>query len=275
MSKKAPQLGNLPPLYNFFLNPYSDARFTRCPQCESKTGQKKVPLAIHVDPHYPIIMNYTCRYCAKCDLLIAHQDEIENYLYQMFTKRAPDAVGHDYLVMGTTERAYWKNGVNHPHGPTDLLDNLHGFKQYLKFEMVGGWLPDETAPKPPPVTKFASKTDNVKDAKKLVAKMEANLPISVRAGKGLLKMLRKQGFPISDRQTFSIKSVFYGGDEMGIACDVTPPGKHKEAIVCSLTHLEIVGATPLAEEMRRYQEIRKRKLAQQDGFGLRDFMFKR
>ena len=275
MSKKAPQLGNLPPLYNFFLNPYSDARFTRCPQCESKTGQKKVPLAIHVDPHYPIILNYTCRYCAKCDLLIAHQDEIENYLYQMFTKRAPDAVGHDYLVMGTTERAYWKNGVNHPHGPTDLLDNLHGFKQYLNFEMVGGWLPDETAPKPPPVPKFASKTDNVKDAKKLVAKMEANLPISVRASKGLLKMLRKQGFPISDRQAFSIKSVFYGGDEMGIACDVTPPGKHKKAVVCSLTHLEIVGATPLAEEMRRYQEVRKRKLAQQDGFGLRDFMVKR
>jgi hypothetical protein len=46
-------------------------------------------------------------------------------------------------------------------------------------------------------------------------------------------------------------------------------------VVCSLTHLEIVGASPLAEEMRRYQEIRKRKLAQQDGFGLRDIMFKR
>jgi len=240
-----------------------------------KPGKRKFPLLFMLTPHYPIILNYTCRYCAKCDLLIAHQDEIENYLYQMFTKRAPDAVGHDYLVMGTTERAYWKNGVNHPHGPTDLLDNLHGFKQYLNFEMVGGWLPDETAPKPPPVPKFASKTDNVKDAKKLVAKMEANLPISVRASKGLLKMLRKEGFPISDRQTFFIKSVFYGSDEMGIACDVTPPGKHKKAVVCSLTHLEIVGTTALAEEMRHYQEIRKRKLAQQDGFGLRDFMVKR
>ena len=105
MSKKVPRLGNLPTLYNFFLNPYSDARFTRCPQCEGKMGQKKVPLAIHVDPYYPIILNYTCRYCANCDLLIAHQDEIENYLYQMFSKRAPEAIGHDYLVMGTTERA--------------------------------------------------------------------------------------------------------------------------------------------------------------------------
>jgi hypothetical protein len=141
--------------------------------------------------------------------------------------------------------------------------------------MVGGWLPNEATPNSPPTPELSSQIDNAQDAKKLVAKMEANLPISVRAGKGLLKMLRKQGFPISDRQTFSIKSVFYGGDEMGIACNVTPPGKHKEAIVCSLTHLEIVGATPLAEEMRRYQEMRKRKLAQQDGFGLRDFMVKR
>lgn len=275
MSKKAPRLGNLSPLYNFFPNPHSDARFTRCPQCEGKTGQKKVPLAIHVDPHFPIILNYTCRYCANCDLLIAHQDEIENYLYQMFSKLAPEAIGHDYLVMGTTERAYWKDGLKHPHDPTDLLDNLHGFKQYLNFEMVGGWLPDEATPKPPPTPELSSQIDNVKDAKELVVKMEANLPISVRAGKGLLKMLRKQGFPISDRQTFSIKSVFYAGDEMGIACDVTPPGKHKKAVVCSLTHLEIVGASPLAEEIRRYQEIRKRKLAQQDGFGLRDIMFKR
>ena len=94
MPKKRPQLGNLPPLYNFFLNPYSDLRFSRCPQCDGKTGQKKVPLMIHVDPHYPINLNYTCRYCAKCDLLIAHQDEIESHLAQVFTKLAPDAIGH-------------------------------------------------------------------------------------------------------------------------------------------------------------------------------------
>jgi hypothetical protein len=275
MSKKIPQLGNLPPLYNFFLNPYKDARFTRCPQCEGKTGQKKVPLAIHVEPHYPINLNYTCRYCARCDLLIAHQDEIEGYLYQLFKERAPDAIGHDYLVIGTTERNYWKEGVEHPHDTSGLLDNLHGFKQYLNFEMVGGWLPDEAAPKTPTSPEPSGDIDNVKEAKKLVARMEADLPISVRAGKDLLKMLRKQGFPISERQTLSIKHVFYGGDEMGIACDVTPPEKRKEAVVCSLTHLIIIGNTPLADAMRAYQAKRKRRLAEQDGFGLQDFTIKR
>jgi hypothetical protein len=262
MTKTTSKLGKLSPLYNFFLNPYSDARFGRCPQCEGKTGQKKVPLVIHVDLHYPTILNYTCRYCAKCDLLVAHQDEIEGYLVQLFTQRAPDAVGNDYLVIGTAEMAYWKDGVDHPHAPTDLLDNLHGFKEYLDFELTGGWLPDEPSPQKPPVPQPSGSIDNVKNAQKLVDKMQANLPITVRASKDLLKMLRKQGFPISDRQTLAIKSVFYGGDEMGIACDITPPGKQKQALLCSLTQLEITGTSPLADEMRTYQEIRKRKLSQ-------------
>jgi hypothetical protein len=51
--------------------------------------------------------------------------------------------------------------------------------------------------------------------------------------------------------------------------------KHKKAIVCSLTHLEITGNTLLAEEMRRYQEKRKKKLTQQAGFGLQDLIIKR
>ena len=262
MAKKAHQLGKLSPLYNFSLNPYPNARFTHCPQCGSKTGQKKVPLLIHVDPHYPVNLNYTCRYCAKCDLLIAHQNEIEGYLFQMFMKLAPEAIGHDYLVIGTTENAFWKEGVDDPHAPTEALDNLHDFKQYLNFERVGGWLPDEPAPKPPAHPVSPGSVDNVKDAEKLVAKMQANLPIMVRAGKDMLKLLRKQGLPISDRQTLSIKSVFYGGNEMGIACDITPSGKQKQAVVCSLTQLEIVSKTPLADEIRTYQERRRKKLAQ-------------
>jgi len=44
------QLGKLPPSYRFFLNPYSDVRFTNCPQCTSKMHQRKLPLVIHVDP---------------------------------------------------------------------------------------------------------------------------------------------------------------------------------------------------------------------------------
>ena len=262
MAKATSQLGKLSPLYNFFLNPYSDAHFSRCPQCKGKTGQKKVPLVIHVDPHYPLILNYTCRYCAKCDLLIAHQNEIENNLAQMFTQRVPDAVGNDYLVIGTAERDYWKEGFENPHSPAELLDNLHGFKQYLNFERIGGWPQDESIPKNLEAHQLSGSIDQVKKSKKLVEKIQANLPIIVRASKDLLKILRKQGFPISDRQTLSVKNAFDAGDEMGIACDITPPGKHKQVLICSLTQLEIVGESPLADELRVYQERRKRKLAQ-------------
>ncbi len=34
--KTTTQLGKQPPRYRFFLNPYEDMRFTRCPQCDNK-----------------------------------------------------------------------------------------------------------------------------------------------------------------------------------------------------------------------------------------------
>src|SRR6266516_5744360 len=78
--KKRPQLGKLPRLYRFFLNPYQDVRFTSCPQRANKTRQRKLSLFIHVSPAQPVTLNKTCRYCPNCDLLIAHQDKIEDIL---------------------------------------------------------------------------------------------------------------------------------------------------------------------------------------------------
>ena len=34
----------------FFLNPYEDYAFTKCPKCDEKTKVRKFPLAIHIDP---------------------------------------------------------------------------------------------------------------------------------------------------------------------------------------------------------------------------------
>src|SRR5215218_7671086 len=75
-----PRLGKQPPRYRFFLNPYTDARFTTCPQCGEKTRVRKLPLVIHIDPMQLVALNKTCRYCPRCDLLIAHQDELEAWL---------------------------------------------------------------------------------------------------------------------------------------------------------------------------------------------------
>ena len=40
--------------YRFILNSYTDARFTHCPKCEGKMGQRKLPLVIH-QPSYSIL----------------------------------------------------------------------------------------------------------------------------------------------------------------------------------------------------------------------------
>jgi len=61
--------GQLPPRYGFMLNPYPDHRVSRCPLCEGKTGQRKIPLIIHIEPMHMIVLNYTCRFCQACDLV--------------------------------------------------------------------------------------------------------------------------------------------------------------------------------------------------------------
>ena len=142
--RKKKTIGNLEPRYDFFLNPYQDARFTRCHKCEQKMRQRKLPLVIHVDPLNPVSINKICRYCPDCDLLIAHQDEIELQLSALFAERKPELVGNDYFAIGTQERSVWKKSLTIPLMVEDMMDNLHGFKNYLNFERVlPFWAPEE------------------------------------------------------------------------------------------------------------------------------------
>lgn len=268
MTKKSRFFGELPALYKFFLNPYNDIRFSRCPQCEGKTAQKKVPLMIHVDPHYPVNLNYTCRYCPKCDILIAHKDEIEGHLHRLFSKRAPEVIGNEYMAMGTTERAYWKEGFTKSHLPPETLANLHGFKEYLNFERTGGWFPDEKEKESlvtQPELENSSFVDNVDEAKKLIKKMEERLPLIVRPNSALVKMLRRQGVYVDRYKPLEIHSVLYMGNEAGIACDITPKGREDTPVICSLTQLEVMGTDALAEEMKAYQRERLKNLARYPG----------
>jgi hypothetical protein len=142
--KTTKHLGKQPPQYRFFLNPYQDERFTRCPQCGNKMHQRKLPLVIHVDPMELLSLNKTCRYCPHCDLLIAHQDDIEHLLASIFTERKPEVIGNDYLVVGTLDRAVWKRGTQQQITTQETLDALHDFKEVVTFKLTGGWVKDET-----------------------------------------------------------------------------------------------------------------------------------
>jgi hypothetical protein len=133
------RLGKQPPRYRFFLNPYADARFTTCPQCSGKTRVRKLPLVIHIDPLQLIALNKTCRYCPRCDLLIAHQDEIEAFLAAFFGQNWPEIVGNDYLVVGTEDRSDWLRGMRTSLSIEEALDCLHDFLAVVSFQPAPRW----------------------------------------------------------------------------------------------------------------------------------------
>ena len=134
--------GGLPPQYTFILNPYGEYRFTRCPGCEQKMKQRKLPLFIYVDPVDPVVLNKTCRYCPDCDLLLAHQDELEHLLAALFSELDPSVIGNDYQIVGTVERKAWREGVRQPKGIAEMLEHLHKFEEVETVRVrPGGWYP--------------------------------------------------------------------------------------------------------------------------------------
>ena len=145
--KESKQLGHLPPQHDFFLNPHTDARFTRCPKCDASTKLRKKPLLIIIDPIQPVSLNKTCRYCPNCDLLIAHQDELDRLVQQMCLQQFPQLIGHDYFVVGTMDRQSWKEGYQGKAKVEDIFKSLHDFKRYLEFEPARYvWGPADSEP---------------------------------------------------------------------------------------------------------------------------------
>ena len=141
--KKATRIGKLEPRFAFFLNPYTDCRFTRCPGCEKRMRTRKEPFFIHVDPREPVVLNMTARYCPDCDLLILHRDVVEDLLVKAVEPYKPGVIGNDYLIIGTLERSLWrKHGSQLTLGP--VLEQLHDFRDFVRYEVEPhGWLPNE------------------------------------------------------------------------------------------------------------------------------------
>ena len=130
-NKKKQRIGELAPLYTFTVNPYPDQRFSICPSCGQRNGQRKLPLLIYIEPRYSICLNYTCRYCKQCDLLIAHKHDVEHILTNMFMQLDPDFIGNEYLIIGTVEKKSWRENMKNPKGTGDMLAHLHDFKTVL------------------------------------------------------------------------------------------------------------------------------------------------
>lgn len=130
------QVGKQSPRYDFSLNPYQDMRFTTCPRCMIKTRARKFSLVIHVNPTYTIILDKICRFCDVCGLLIVHQDQLEKQLVTQFMTINPQAIGNDYQVAGTLERAEWNQGKQDPLSFEQVREYLHDFKEVVAFQRV-------------------------------------------------------------------------------------------------------------------------------------------
>ena len=128
--------------YRFFLNPYQDLVFTKCPKCDTKTKPRKIPLVIHIEPRQLFVLNKTCRFCPYCELIIAKQAELESLMSAYFEKQNPALVGNKYLVFGTVEKREWKEGNKGQLTPNTLLKQACIFRDVWNFDVKpAGWYP--------------------------------------------------------------------------------------------------------------------------------------
>jgi hypothetical protein len=133
------RIGGLPPRYSFILNPYPDVRVSKCPQCNRPTSARKFALFIHVDGFGPLVLGKTCRYCSRCELIIAHQDELEAQLANGPARLTPCAGG--YLAIGTMDKKVWEKGLQGGEGQVAAtLQQVADFKNVLTLEAdPDGW----------------------------------------------------------------------------------------------------------------------------------------
>jgi len=131
MSKS--HIGGKRPRYSFFLNPYSDVRFTRCPRCQRLTNLRKFALLIHTDAMGLIALGMTSRFCPKCDLIIVHQDELEPQLATILTLPLSGKLSTQYLVIGTLPLSVWKSAMRNRLGIEVAKHLASDFKEQLIF----------------------------------------------------------------------------------------------------------------------------------------------
>ncbi|NCR42829.1 MAG: hypothetical protein GPJ02_00640 [Microcystis aeruginosa G13-12] len=107
--------------------------------------------------------------------------------------------------------------------------------------------------------------DDPRQVRFLIEKMEASLPIPVRATPETLKLAETKGERYKPDHQFSIDKIFYTGDEGGIICSLKNELGKQTGLVCSLTHLRIDNDHPLAADIQSYQKKRSMRIALQDG----------
>jgi hypothetical protein len=136
-------MGALPPRYSFFLNAHRDERFTRCPRCHATTRLRKIPLVIHLDSFGLVLLRKTCRLCPTCEMLIAHEFELNQEVQRVAARSSVDA---EYLVLGTLGSGTWRAGMRESISIEQVKHDMADFIAYIKVEITPRhWAPARRA----------------------------------------------------------------------------------------------------------------------------------
>jgi hypothetical protein len=106
--------------------------------------------------------------------------------------------------------------------------------------------------------------DNPAQVERLLAKLQAALPVPARLTPEAAAMLQAQNAAAGRiPPVCSITWVSYAGDEGGIMCGLDFGQETEPAVVTSITHLRFDPRLPLARDITAYQKHRVRRLQRQ------------
>jgi hypothetical protein len=106
--------------------------------------------------------------------------------------------------------------------------------------------------------------DNPAQVERLLAKLQAALPVPARLTPEAAAMLQAQNAAAGRiPPVCSITWVSYAGDEGGIMCGLDFGQETEPAVVTSITHLRFDPRLPLARDITAYQKRRVRRLQRQ------------
>jgi len=107
----------------------------------------------------------------------------------------------------------------------------------------------------------SSVIDNPVQVQRLLAQIQAALPVPTRATPELAAMLKAQNIS-NAASAASITAASYAGDEGGIMCRLEIPA-NENAVHVSITHLRFDPRLPTTREITAYQKHRVKHLKRQ------------
>jgi hypothetical protein len=102
--------------------------------------------------------------------------------------------------------------------------------------------------------------DNPEKTERLLARLQAALPVPATPTPELVAALRGQNPPVGVRPTCEITWISYAGDEGGIVCRLDFGSDAASSAFVSITHLRFDPRLPLAREIAAYQKHRVKRL---------------